>query len=196
MWRIKEEPSLWRRYAHDAFFAALLILVRVFPLVVWNAWHKMRRRASGKELTVTEAINAGQRVVAPRGCLTSRNIDEGVSAFRAALARDEDLLVDLSGVSHIDARFVGLFMMLEKALSLRGRKLRFAGAPWQVALLLRLHGYDTPSAVRCPHGLAKTGCPPPRQNNQCEYAEHGLDDFLEIKGILGYDAARAADRRR
>src|SRR5262245_1085915 len=34
LWRIKEEPQLWRRYLHDGFVLFRILLTRILPLVV------------------------------------------------------------------------------------------------------------------------------------------------------------------
>ena len=43
LWRIKEEPYLWRRYAHDAGALFVLIVRNVFPLALRNGWYNRQR---------------------------------------------------------------------------------------------------------------------------------------------------------
>ena len=42
LWRIKEEPHLWRRYAHDGWVLLGLIFTRVVPLAVANRWSRFK----------------------------------------------------------------------------------------------------------------------------------------------------------
>lgn len=43
LWRIKEEPSLWRRYAGDGFALLKLLVTKVFPAVLARVFKKAHR---------------------------------------------------------------------------------------------------------------------------------------------------------
>src|SRR5262249_21744400 len=44
LWRIKEEPHLWRRYAFDGFALLRLLFMRILPLAVLTRWGELRTR--------------------------------------------------------------------------------------------------------------------------------------------------------
>ena len=44
LWRIKEEPRLWRRYLTDGVVLGRLMVTQVIPLVVLTQWHRLRWR--------------------------------------------------------------------------------------------------------------------------------------------------------
>ena len=112
LWRIREEPPLWRRYRNDAVAVAGLLLARVLP----DAIDGLRWRASGQP----EAAPARLELALTPGGRTLRLAGdwrgEGrLPALRAALtqcAADEARLgVDLAGVTAVGNAFTGLLLV-------------------------------------------------------------------------------------
>ena len=149
-WRIKEEPALWRRYVHDGFHLATLLFSRVPPLLAWSIYLRLSGQARRAKLTVTETDAIGHRVISLAGSLTSGNVEKAVAAFRVAVSDDTEVVVDLSKARAVDARFVGMFLMLEKTLRLSGRRAVFVGASRRVAFLMRLYGFPVLRAAPTP----------------------------------------------
>ncbi len=52
LWRIKEEPWLWRRYWHDGQMLLRLLLTKVLPLAWASRWQRLRFARSRQELRV------------------------------------------------------------------------------------------------------------------------------------------------
>ena len=52
------------------------------------------------------------------------------------------VIVDLSQTSAIDARFLGLLLMVNKKLRARGSRLSIEGVTLRMQTLLRLHGVE------------------------------------------------------
>ena len=42
LWRIKEEPQLWRRYFNDGLVLLELVLTQVIPLLILSRWNRLR----------------------------------------------------------------------------------------------------------------------------------------------------------
>ena len=111
LWRIREEPALWRRYASDGATFARLLATRVIPCA-WNA----RRNAPGAPDMAAAAIEhldaAGAAELHLRGAWTAANLDPLRHAFAAAAARPGALRLDVSQVTHIDSAAVALLCLL------------------------------------------------------------------------------------
>jgi len=144
-WRIKEEPLLWRRYAHDGAVIALMFFLRIAPLMLWSTFLRLRRDWFGENLKLDESASQGQRVISLGGALTARNAAAIASALRSALSANESIVLDLSGARAVDARFAGLLWMLHKTLARRGRATRIVGAPILIRWLLGLYGFEIPA---------------------------------------------------
>ena len=70
LWRIKEEPNLWRRYAGDGATLIRLLLTRVLPLMSLTLWQRLRWRAGDPKLQCNISGNAGYACYLParNGC--------------------------------------------------------------------------------------------------------------------------------
>ena len=49
LWRIKEEPYLWRRYWNDGCVLFLLLFTRVLPLAFWTWWLQLKYGRRGED---------------------------------------------------------------------------------------------------------------------------------------------------
>jgi N-acetylglucosaminyldiphosphoundecaprenol N-acetyl-beta-D-mannosaminyltransferase len=113
-WRIKEEPSLWRRYWRDGL-GLLGLLARALPTAIAANAPKAAKPASA-----SFRREPGRTIVDLAGDLTEPNRDALRVALRAAALEGRDIVLDLGAVSRIDASFLGLTLMLEKNLAARG----------------------------------------------------------------------------
>lgn len=149
LWRIKEEPYLWRRYWNDGRAFLWLMLTHVLPLAIREHWRRIFKFNKGNlaiglmqdPLAITLRLN---------GSATARNVHKATPLFREVLASKKNITINLSGTSIIDPRFLGLFLMLRKQAKKQGGTLTFTEASPGLEKLFRLNGVDfllTPSGA-------------------------------------------------
>jgi N-acetylglucosaminyldiphosphoundecaprenol N-acetyl-beta-D-mannosaminyltransferase len=140
LWRIKEEPYLWRRYWNDGRVLLRLLLTRVLPLAMAAQWHRLSFERHGEKLRVTVAYDHESIRISFCGAAVERHVEKAIRALREALTvRDRTIVIDLSETRLIDARFFGLFLMLRKQLKEGGRTLQFVGTSGPIARIFRLN---------------------------------------------------------
>ena len=103
LWRIKEEPTLWRRYASDGWALLGLLLTRVLPY----AWHRRRHPPAAAELDragMVERQDGDTRVLRLRGAWQAGNLDSLRAGFAEAAAAGLEVRLDLSEVSFVEPR--------------------------------------------------------------------------------------------
>lgn len=127
LWRIKEQPSLWRRYVGDGLALAMLLFTRVLPYV----WY-MRSRAHRADASVEVSDASHAYVIVLCGAWTRANIAQLRRCFTAAAQSGKDVRLDMTAVSHVDSAFVGLAMLLRGYLQQRGRRLAILPVPGPV----------------------------------------------------------------
>ncbi|MCG2673301.1 WecB/TagA/CpsF family glycosyltransferase [Bradyrhizobium sp. GCM10023182] len=135
LWRIKEEPYLWRRYLSDGVTLLRLLVTSVLPGVA-------RLRRQGGSLSVLVEENLSSVTLRFAGAATEANAGTAVKQFRVALEADKDLKVDLAAADIIDPRFFGLFLMVRKTILRRGRTLQFVGVSRRLRRLFRLNRFE------------------------------------------------------
>jgi N-acetylglucosaminyldiphosphoundecaprenol N-acetyl-beta-D-mannosaminyltransferase len=119
LWRIKEEPYLWRRYWNDGAVLLRLLFTRVLPSAVWTWWGRLNERW-GEDLTITQTHDHQTVTVSLSGPATARYVNKAILAFRKAMKTNKRITVDFSNVSTVDVRFLGLLLMLNKKLKSTG----------------------------------------------------------------------------
>lgn len=131
-WRIKEEPSLWRRYYKDGLALAGLALSHLTPQI--GAAKAIQADADGD---ATHIPAAGHGSIVLSGALGHRNLRSVRDTFRKAAAQGVDVTLDFSQLEAFDRAFLGMVLMLEKALSRQGRCLFVNGVDKAQQKLLR-----------------------------------------------------------
>jgi N-acetylglucosaminyldiphosphoundecaprenol N-acetyl-beta-D-mannosaminyltransferase len=143
LWRIKEEPHLWRRYGHDGWVLLRLLFTRILPLAIANRWYRFKSPRSLQDLRIKIAQNQDSATISLCGDATDRYIEKAIASFQETLTgRNKIVLIDLSGVRVIDARFFGLLLMLRKCLKGQGAKLTFVGVKPAIQTMFRLNELD------------------------------------------------------
>ena len=76
------------------------------------------------------------------GPANARNVDKVIPALSEAIATKKRITLDFSNTRSIDARFLGLLLMLNKKLKSTGATSVFAGLSAELKKIFRLNGLD------------------------------------------------------
>ena len=139
MWRIKEEPYLWRRYWNDGCGLLYLFLTSVLPLVASRIRRHFRE---DDELVIDRREDLHTDVIKLSGSAVSQYVDKAIPYFREALRSGKNIQIDLSELRAIDPRFFGLFLAIRRVLTGQGLVLGFYGAAPRVLKMFRLNGFE------------------------------------------------------
>jgi N-acetylglucosaminyldiphosphoundecaprenol N-acetyl-beta-D-mannosaminyltransferase len=138
LWRIKEEPYLWRRYWNDGMTLFHMLATCVLPLMV----DARGRKSSRVDLSVFSSENTTSVTLTLSGPATAPYAETAVHHFRNALNTGKQVTVDISDTSTIDSRFFGLFLMVRKELAVQGRKISFTGVSPRIRRTFRLNRFE------------------------------------------------------
>ena len=111
IWRIKEEPQLWRRYASDGLALLGMLVTRVLPTMASRWRHRLfgRHPVAGQlKCTRTE----GSCRLELRGNWTRDNIDELRAQLQACAERGEVVTVEAGTADYLDAAVRGLLAIV------------------------------------------------------------------------------------
>jgi N-acetylglucosaminyldiphosphoundecaprenol N-acetyl-beta-D-mannosaminyltransferase len=140
LWRIKEEPYLWRRYFHDASVLLQLLVTRILPLAVKARWLQRQCKRGRHDLVIHQGHSSDSVTVSLSGFAVADHIDRVISHFRDALATRKQIVIDFSETRAVDARFLGLLLMLRKQLRAHQSALRLAGISRRLERTFRANG--------------------------------------------------------
>ncbi len=137
LWRIKEEPYLWRRYWHDGQVLLSLLYSNVLPLIIYRL---ITMELSKAQLTLDIETQDGCSKLKFIGAATNKNIKKIITALRTTLSTDKRIVIDLADVSAIDARFLGVLLVYRKMIEFNCTEMVLTGVPSRLERIIRLSG--------------------------------------------------------
>jgi N-acetylglucosaminyldiphosphoundecaprenol N-acetyl-beta-D-mannosaminyltransferase len=138
LWRIKEEPYLWRRYWSDGRSLLKIVLTSALPVVIGNFWRRFR---SPQALLVARSDDPFAVTIKLKGDAVAAHVDRAILIFEGTLCAKKPILVDLAETRAIDPRFFGLFLLLSQHTALHGISLKFVGISRSVKRAFQLNGF-------------------------------------------------------
>lgn len=141
VWRVREEPQLWRRYFNDGrALVGLLFKQVLLEMIVTRLSRPSTAAIRAAHATPVLAGETCRLVLG--GAWTSDNLQRLRDAVRAAVAMRKDVTIDLREVAYLDRACIGLLMLMQGHQAKCG--LRWAvSAPSSVVLRqLRRSGAD------------------------------------------------------
>jgi N-acetylglucosaminyldiphosphoundecaprenol N-acetyl-beta-D-mannosaminyltransferase len=140
LWRIKEEPRLWRRYLADGLVLGRLLLTHVIPLLILAQWHRLQWHGPD-DLEIERSEGNQQVSLAISGLATTENFEKAAPYLQHAAAAKKNVVIDLARTRRIDARFIGLLLVLQKRLKEQQRNMQLTSVPRRVKWQFRLNGF-------------------------------------------------------
>lgn len=134
-WRIKEEPSLWRRYFGDGLMLAKLLVLRAIPC----CFYRLARPQGHLFRNATVAVHRsdGECRIDLCGPRDQGNLAPLRQAITEAVALPSDVVLRFRDVSYIDSAFLGLCLLLYGHQIKTGRTLRFEGVSARMRKVFR-----------------------------------------------------------
>jgi len=96
-----------------------LLFAHVVPFAFWTWWLRLRCER-GEDLIITQDHGSETVTLSFSGPADARHVDRAIPAFREVAASGKQVTLDFSNIHAIDARFLGLLLMLKKRLNADG----------------------------------------------------------------------------
>jgi len=112
IWRVKEEPSLWRRYVNDGFELLKMLAITVLPQVL-SRWKRNLSVLVVKRNTGLECLHGGSTSrIELSGDWTALDLPRLVDAVKQCHAGGRKVIVDTKRVRYMDAAVRGMLLLL------------------------------------------------------------------------------------
>ncbi len=137
LWRMKEEPALWRRYGRDGLQFLRLVLTLVLPHAVLIRWPSAATHVPCA--LVTEGSGGVLRLQGAWGQNQLQPLRQALKAAygaQCAALTCKPLTIDLQAVTHVDSHFIGLIMLARCAFA---SALKVQGAGPRVGKIFKYH---------------------------------------------------------
>ena len=141
LWRIKEEPVLWRRYLGDGAALLELLATRILPYT-WYQWRHRQGASRGPEAGLETSRDGQGVVIRLSGSWRAEVLAPLRTELAEAAAAGRDVVLDIGKVSYVESAFVGLVLLLDRSQSTAGKVLRIEGTSPAILQVLRYCGAD------------------------------------------------------
>lgn len=136
LWRIKEEPSLWRRYASDGLVLLKLLITRIVPYVWFRFWHK----PAAQELdsaAIELFADGGEMIVHLREAWVQNNLQPLRECFSRLALTEKNIRVELGKVTFADSAFIGLLLLMYADRKSHGKRLSVCNSTKKLRKIFR-----------------------------------------------------------
>ncbi|WP_167552251.1 WecB/TagA/CpsF family glycosyltransferase [Bradyrhizobium sp.] len=137
LWRIKEEPYLWRRYWADGKALLQVLCACVLPLAI-----AARAGPQHSEFRIHLHPHGDEMTLNLSGAAAGTGADSLMPFVRQAVRENLGVTLNLAGVGHMDARFFGALISVRKELSRQGLSLTMTGVTPRLRRIFQLNRFE------------------------------------------------------
>ena len=142
LWRIFQEPPLWKRYVVDGFWFLRFMLTHAVPLALYQ---KLLRGCTDQGFFI-EIIDAeGHAKLVLAGSATVGNgelLRSGCRKILNKVGTNPTVSINCANLDYIDSSALGTLMLLKANILRRGGTFKLFGTSPRIKRLLRLHGVE------------------------------------------------------
>ncbi len=140
LWRIKQEPGLWKRYSFDGLAFLKLLSFKVFPLAFYDK--KLKKSDSFKTpATINyQYIENSHCIVNITGSVKHENLNNIKQTFFEILkGKPVDVALDCTELTYIDSSFIGTLLLFQRQLNQQNCELLLQNLPKRIYRILNLN---------------------------------------------------------
>ena len=139
LWRIKEEPALYTRYARDLATLMSVLVGQILPCLLHAAFRKPSATALAQAQLRHHRWGTTE-ILEFAGDWTKDNLAPVRAALTAATRKASDLVIVLDGVTFVDAAFLGQILVAYGYQRRIHRGFRLRASSRHIRSLIRMHG--------------------------------------------------------
>jgi N-acetylglucosaminyldiphosphoundecaprenol N-acetyl-beta-D-mannosaminyltransferase len=136
LWRIKQEPNLWKRYFFDGIQFCKLITFNVLPLAFYDRYLKNKYKTTQALLIST--VEKKNRFIL-EGSYTFTDIELASIFLQQNVTFNEDVTLDMSKLQYIDAAAIGQLLLFQLNLKKEKQALLMTGLSSRLKTILTLN---------------------------------------------------------
>jgi N-acetylglucosaminyldiphosphoundecaprenol N-acetyl-beta-D-mannosaminyltransferase len=127
IWRILQEPTLWRRYWSDGLVFLHLVFAKILPYALWKKIYSQRYLVDQGWVEVHVESGPNKSTISISGSCFHDTLEPLRAVFSEQVENSRNVIVNLAAVPMVDAAFLGLCLVLKKHVNRAGGKLSFSG---------------------------------------------------------------------
>lgn len=138
VWRIKQEPSLWKRYFSDGLMFLELLVMKAFPLAVYDRF--LKHSACFSEICDVSQSQNIDGYVELKGSFNVLTLELVKTVFSSILNEEKgSVTIDCCKLSYIDSAIIATLMLFQTYLKKQGRSLKIINLSKRINTLFKLN---------------------------------------------------------
>jgi N-acetylglucosaminyldiphosphoundecaprenol N-acetyl-beta-D-mannosaminyltransferase len=138
LWRIKQEPGLWKRYFFDGLTFLRLVICQVIPLAFHNKFAKHRPYYNALPTVVVSG--GGKTILKLSGSFRHGGLEDLKARLSSVLDDfNEDVVMGCVNLEYIDSACIATLLLFQEELKRRNRRLSFGEIPRRIKVILKLN---------------------------------------------------------
>jgi len=140
LWRIKQEPKLYKRYFGDGLRFIKMLLTQTLPLFIYRKKLERNVDASNAEVLADTLPHHEDFTVNLKGNISAEQLPELDSAFKTALEKNKNIIIDGEDIQNVSMDVLARLMIYQGKLRNCNKQMLLKDFPDKIVTLLRLSG--------------------------------------------------------
>jgi N-acetylglucosaminyldiphosphoundecaprenol N-acetyl-beta-D-mannosaminyltransferase len=138
LWRIKQEPNLWRRYFFDGLGLMKLLIIYVFPLALHN-W--IAKKMSYYSMQPKIVIDNQDTTVLTLSGSFRHEVLVGLKARLGLVLGDynKDVVINCVNLEYVDSACIATLLLFQSELNKKQRELSLEQVPRRIKLVMKFN---------------------------------------------------------
>ena len=140
LWRIKQEPKLYKRYFGDGLRFIQMLLTQTLPLSIYRKMLERNIDPSNSEVLTDTLPDHEDFMVSLKGNISAERLPELDSAFKTALEINKNIIIDGEDIQNLSMDVLARIMIYQGKLRNCNKQMLLKDFPDKIVTLLRLSG--------------------------------------------------------
>ena len=138
LWRIKQEPALWRRYLTDGVLFVKFLVFNIIPLWLLNKITLLFSNVEDRPEIAWQ--DDDETCISLKGVVDDRYRDQVINCFMTVRDElDSNVVIDCTNLEFIDSACIASLLLFQSELKKRNRTLTIKHLGWRTRLIFKLN---------------------------------------------------------
>lgn len=138
LWRIKQEPKLYKRYLGDGLRFLKMLLTQTLPLAVYSTKLAKKSDTSNSEVLADTLPSQEKFIVTLKGSISTEQMDDFETVIQVALLSDKDVIVEGAEIHYLAMDTIARLLTFQGQLQQKQNVMILKDFPAKIITLLRM----------------------------------------------------------
>lgn len=138
VWRIKQEPKLYKRYLGDGLRFVKMLVTQTLPLVLHSKKLIKHANTSHGDVLADTLLPQEKFIVSLRGCIDTEQMGDFENVFQLALNSDKDVIIEGAEIQYLAMNAIARLLTFQGQLQKKQNVMILKDFPARIMTLLRM----------------------------------------------------------